>query len=104
MLPTVRQMLQAMSSLKTKGVAASSIHIVPPMIVAIRTPKAVASPLPIAESPRTRYRTRHNVSAANNPVSNHAASMYGAVRRPSRLLVRSKIGMRMIDGKRPKYV
>ena len=47
MLPTVRQTLQAMSSLKTNGVAASSIQIVPPMTVAIRTPNAVASALPM---------------------------------------------------------
>ena len=45
MLPTVRQMLQAMSSLNTNGVDARSIQVVPPMSVAIRTPKPVASAL-----------------------------------------------------------
>ena len=102
MLPTVRQMLQAMSSLKTKGVDARSIQIVPPMMVAIRTPNPVASVLPMAESPRTRNRTRQSKSAANSPVNSQARSMYGAVSLPSRLWVTSRIGIRMIEGKRPK--
>ena len=104
MLPTVRHMLQAMSSLKMKGVDARSIQIVPPMMVAIRTPKPVASDLPMAESPRTRNRTRHNKSAANSPVNNQASNMNGAVSLPSRLWVTSSTGIRMIEGNRPKYV
>ena len=104
MLPTVRQMLQAMSSLKTKGVDARSIQIVPPMMVASRTPKPVASVLPMTESPRTRNRTRHSRSAEKSPVNNQARSMYGAVSLPSRLWVTSRIGIRMIEGNRPKYV
>ena len=101
-LPTVRHTLQARSSLKTKGVAARSIQIVPPMMVAIKTPNAVASALPITESPRTRNRTRHSSSEANSPVSSQARSMYVGVSLPSRLLVTSRMGMRMIEGNSPK--
>ena len=78
------------------------MKIVPPMMVATRTPSEVASARPMTARPRTRNRTRHTSSEANSPVSSQATSMNGAVSLPSRLLVTSRMGMRMIDGNRPK--
>ena len=76
MLPTVRQMLHAMSSLKTKGVAASSIQIVPPMMVAIKTPKPVASALPMAAVATNQEADFPQQERANSPVKSQATSMY----------------------------
>ena len=45
---------------------------------------------------------RHTSSVASNPVSSHARSMDGAVSLPSKLWVKSRIGMRMMEGNRPK--
>ena len=74
----------------------------PPMTVATSTPKAVASVLPMTASPRTRNRTRHSSNEANSPVNSQASSMDDGVSLPSRLLVTSRMGMRMIEGNRPK--
>ena len=78
MLPMVRQMLQAMSSLKTNGVAARTIQVVPPMMVAISKPKPVASARLMAASPRTRIEPARAAAKRAAPVKSHARSMDGA--------------------------
>ena len=51
----------------------------PTMMVAIRTPNAVASARPMTTGPRMSMRTRHRSSATKKAVSSQAASMYGTV-------------------------
>ncbi len=104
MLPMVRQMLHAMSSLKTNGVAPSSIQTVPANTEAMSTPNALASAFPMMTGPRMRKRIRHSSKEVNRPVNSHAAIRYGAVSLPSSVLVKARTGMRMRDGNRPKYV
>jgi hypothetical protein len=56
----------------------------------------------MTEFPRTRYRTRHSNSDASKPVKSQARSMDDGVSLLSNLLVTRKIGIRIMDGNRPK--
>ena len=79
-LPTVSGMLQAKSSLKTKGVAARYTMTEPPMMVAISTPKEAPSARPSTALPRVTTRSRQSISELNSPVIIQANSREGAVR------------------------
>ena len=72
------------------------------MMVPISAPYDTASALPRATSPRMRIRTRQSIRELKNDVHSQASSIEGAVSWPSKLLVTSRMGMRISDGKRPK--
>ena len=100
--PTVSATLQAMSSEYTHGFAASSTRTDPPRIVAMSTPYVVASARPIATGPLTSSRTLHINSAVNRPVTTQDKRIDAPVRRPSRLWVNKRTGIRSKDGNTPK--
>jgi hypothetical protein len=72
------------------------------MTVATSTPKATASARPTTTAPRTTTRTRQSNAIVNQPVRSQASRMNGAPNLPSRLVVTSRMGMRISDGNRPK--
>ena len=72
------------------------------MTAATRIPQHTASATPTTASPRIWMRTRHRRREARTPVTTQAASIDGAVSRPSNEWVRARTGSRMIEGKIPK--
>ncbi len=72
------------------------------MMVAIRTPYAVASARPSTADPRMRMRVRQSINELKREVSIHATRIDGAVISPSNRLVTNKTGIRINDGKMPK--
>ena len=72
------------------------------MMVAMRAPYDAASARPTNASPRMRIRTRQSINELKRAVSIHATKIEGPVICPSSLLVTSKMGMRISDGKIPK--
>ena len=72
------------------------------MMVAMRAPKDTASARPTTDSPRIRMRRRQSINELKRAVRSQAKRIEGAVIRPSNRLVTSKMGMRMIEGNKPK--
>ena len=68
----------------------------------VKTPNDAASAHPTGASPRTSRRTRQASSTKNSADTSHAARIEGAVSRPSNEWVIARIGIRRIEGYRPK--
>ena len=102
-LPTVSGMLQAKSSLKTKGVAARYTQTEPPKIVATSTPKEAASARPSTALPRVTIPEPPEQQRAEDSLSSaRPAPWTQGVKSPSNLLVSRRIGILRSDGKIPK--